>query len=115
MYKGNMLLKIVDDGKFRDIPIKQGEMFLLPPNTPHNPVRFADTVGIVIEQIRPKESIDRLRWYCQNCGEQVHEKSFHCVDLGTQLKKAVNAFKEDMEARTCKNCGTVCDVAPRKP
>ena len=56
-----MLLKVVDDGTFRDIPIHEGEMFLLPSNTPHNPVRFVDTVGIVIEQARPVGSIDRLR------------------------------------------------------
>jgi 3-hydroxyanthranilate 3,4-dioxygenase len=113
MYKGNMLLKTVDEGKFKDITIKEGEMFLLPPNTPHNPVRFANTVGIVIEQPRPAESLDRLRWYCQNCGEKVHEKSFHCTDLGTQIKEAVNAFKDSESDRTCKNCGTLCDVAPR--
>jgi 3-hydroxyanthranilate 3,4-dioxygenase len=108
-----MLLKVVeDDGAFRDIHINQGEMFLLPPNTPHNPVRFADTVGIVLEQPRPADSVDRMRWYCQNCGEQVHEASFHCTDLGTQIKAAVDKFKDDLEARKCKNCGTVCDVAP---
>ncbi|KAF2869328.1 3-hydroxyanthranilate 3,4-dioxygenase [Massariosphaeria phaeospora] len=112
-YKGNMLLKIVDEGQFRDIHIDEGEMFLLPPNTPHNPVRYANTVGIVLEQHRPEESIDRLRWYCQNCGEKVHEASFHCTDLGTQIKDAVNAFKADKETRTCKNCGTLCDTAPK--
>jgi len=113
-HKGAMLLKIVDDGKFHDVHIKEGDMFLLPPNVPHNPVRFTDTVGIVIEQIRPPDSVDRLRWYCQHCQVQVHEASFHCVDLGTQLKEAISNFKEDKEARICKNCGTVCDTAPKK-
>ncbi|KAF2460101.1 3-hydroxyanthranilic acid dioxygenase-domain-containing protein [Lineolata rhizophorae] len=113
-YKGNMLLKTVDNGRFRDITIGEGEMFLLPPNTPHNPVRFADTVGVVLEQKRPPGSLDRLRWYCQNCGEKVHEAAFHCTNLGTQIKEAVNRFKEDREARMCKKCGEICDVAPRK-
>jgi 3-hydroxyanthranilate 3,4-dioxygenase len=109
-----MLLKVVDNDQFRDVHINEGEIFLLPPNIPHNPVRFADTVGVVIEQIRPPESIDRLRWYCQNCKHQVYEASFHCVDLGTQLKEAINEFKADTKARTCKNCGTLCDTAPKK-
>ncbi|KAF1814017.1 3-hydroxyanthranilic acid dioxygenase [Eremomyces bilateralis CBS 781.70] len=113
-YKGDMLLRTVDDGQFRDIPIREGDMFLLPPHVPHNPVRFADTVGIVIEQKRPAESIDRLRWYCQGCGERVHEKAFHCVDLGTQLKDAINDFAQDTEARTCGNCGELCDLTPRQ-
>lgn len=114
-YKGRMLLKTVEPttNEFRDIYINEGELFLLPGNTPHNPVRFADTVGVVIEQPRPPESVDRLRWYCQNCGTQVHEASFHCTDLGTQIKEAVNKFKEDTEARKCKSCGEVCDVAPK--
>lgn len=112
-YKGGMLLKVVDDGQFRDIRINEGEMFLLPPNTPHNPVRFSNTVGIVLEQRRPEESLDRLRWYCQSCGEKVHEAAFYCTDLGTQIKEAVNRFKADKEARTCKNCGTLCDTTPQ--
>jgi 3-hydroxyanthranilate 3,4-dioxygenase len=118
-HKGSMLLKIVDQSlpsaeQFRDIHIHEGDMFLLPPNTPHNPVRFKDTVGIVLEQKRPEGSLDRLRWYCQSCGEKVHEKAFHCTDLGTQIKEAVNAFKADEEARKCGKCGTICDTAPAK-
>ncbi|KAK0748046.1 3-hydroxyanthranilate 3,4-dioxygenase [Apiosordaria backusii] len=120
-YRGAMLLKVVDPSitspnnpadKFKDIIIRQGEMFLLPPNTPHNPVRFADTVGIVLEQKRPEGSIDRMRWYCQKCHEIVHEASFHCTDLGTQIKAAVEDFKESEEKRRCKKCGEVAGWKP---
>ena len=119
-YKGRMLLKVIDEdpapgqSAFQDIYINEGEMFLLPPNTPHNPVRFKDTVGIVLEQPRPKESIDRLRWYCQSCGERVHEASFHSTDLGIQIKDAVKRFEADANARKCPKCGTVCAVMPKE-
>lgn len=109
-----MLLKVVDAGEFRDIPILEGEMFLLPPSVPHNPVRFADTVGIVLEQPRPPGSKDRLRWYCQNDGELVYEVSFHCTDLGTQIKEAVNHFRDDEQNRRCKCCGKLVGMVPRE-
>jgi len=112
-YRGAMMLKVVDEGTFRDIIIGEGEMFLLPPNTPHNPVRFADTVGIVLEQHRPEKSMDRLRWYCTSCHEVVDEAAFHCTDLGTQIKEAVNGFKDSDERRRCKKCGTMADSAPK--
>lgn len=112
-YKGAMMLKVVDGTAFRDIIIREGEMFLLPPNTPHNPVRFADTVGIVLEQKRPADSIDRMRWYCASCKEVVHEAAFHCTDLGTQIKEAVERFKSDEATRKCKACGEVADWCPK--
>lgn len=108
-----MILKVVDEGQFRDIVIGEGEMFLLPPNTPHNPVRFADTVGIVLEQPRPEGSLDRLRWYCTNCKNVVDEAAFHCTDLGTQIKEAVNGFKDSEEKRKCKHCGVMAESAPK--
>ncbi|KAJ9157802.1 3-hydroxyanthranilate 3,4-dioxygenase [Pleurostoma richardsiae] len=112
-YKGAMMLKVVDGGAFRDIIIREGDMFLLPANTPHNPVRFANTVGVVLEQRRPETSIDRMRWYCQSCHEIVHEAAFHCTDLGTQIKAGVEAFKASEEKRRCKNCGELAEAAPK--
>lgn len=92
-------------------------------NTPHNPCRFADTVGIVIERVRPKGTVgkssnssyrspysllhadvppapsaDRLRWYCPNAAAHptphvIREVAFHCEDLGTQLKPLINVSR----------------------
>jgi len=124
-YKGSMILKVVDESipettpnsRFKDIIIEEGSMFLLPPLTPHNPVRFASTIGIVIEQIRPPTSLDRLRWYCPNtsCRQIVKEASFHCTDLGTQIKTAVEEFRVvGEEGRRCGVCGEVADVVPKE-
>ena len=34
----------------------------LPANTPHNPVRFADTIGLVVERVRPVKSKGNVLW-----------------------------------------------------
>ena len=82
-------------------------MFLLPGNIPHNPVRYADTVGIVIEKQRPAGHLDQLRWYCANCKAKVYEETFYVVDLGKQLKPVIEKFAADEALRKCKNCGHV--------
>ncbi|KAI1190062.1 3-hydroxyanthranilic acid dioxygenase [Nemania serpens] len=115
-HKGAMVLKVVEaDGSFRDVVIREGDMFLLPGDTPHNPVRFADTVGLVIEQRRPPDSLDRMRWYCQEpgCGAVVHEAAFHCTDLGTQIKAAIDKFMGSEANRTCGACGALANSVPR--
>ncbi|OJA19202.1 hypothetical protein AZE42_09852 [Rhizopogon vesiculosus] len=114
-YKGSMLLRVVDGDEFKDIKIDEGEMFLLPSNTPHNPVRFADTIGIVIEAARPETSHDSLQWYCRDPSHAkptiIHKETFHVTDLGTQLKPVIQRWMLTEELRKCKECGT---VAPAK-
>ncbi|CBQ70021.1 probable BNA1-3-hydroxyanthranilic acid dioxygenase [Sporisorium reilianum SRZ2] len=111
-YKGDMLLKVInEDGKFEDINIREGEMFMLPAHTPHSPVRFANTVGIVVERTRPEGSPDAMRWYCPN--KQAHgdtptlvkEVRFQCTDLGTQLKPIIEGWVNDEAGRKCGQCG----------
>jgi 3-hydroxyanthranilate 3,4-dioxygenase len=105
MIEGDMILKVVEDGEFRDIRIKEGEIFLLPSNIPHSPQRLADTVGLVIEHQRPEGVEDGLRWYCDDCGEILHEEWFYLTDIVGQLKKAIQDYWADDEKRTCDNCG----------
>jgi 3-hydroxyanthranilate 3,4-dioxygenase len=110
--EGDIVLRVREDGQPRDIPIRQGELFLLPPNTPHSPQRPANTVGLVIEQRRPENANDHMRWYCKKCGAVVHDAEFHLVDLGKQLKPIIEQFRASKELRTCKECGTVYEVNP---
>lgn len=110
MIEGDMVLKVVEedaDGAhhFRDITIREGEIFLLPAGVPHCPQRAADTVGLVIEHPRPEGVEDGLRWYCEGCGEVLHEEYFHLVDIVGQLKRAIEDFWADDEKRTCTHCG----------
>lgn len=91
--------------EFQDITIGEGQMFLLPGNTPHAPIRFPSTIGLVIERIRTIDHVDRLRWYCEECKELVYEESFHCADIVDQLKGIMERYAASVELRTCKSCG----------
>jgi 3-hydroxyanthranilate 3,4-dioxygenase len=108
--EGDIVLRIMENGKPRDIPIRQGEMFVLPANVPHSPQRPGGTVGLVLEQARPQEADDHLRWYCRQCGAVVHDAEFHLVDLGKQLKPIIEAFNSSPALRTCKACHTLFEV-----
>lgn len=104
---GDMVVRIMDpsDHQIKDISIREGEMFMLPPLVPHSPQRKADTVGLVIErQRRREEPEDILRWYCEKCQQIVYEESFFCTNLGTQLKPVIEAYFADPVKRTCKAC-----------
>jgi 3-hydroxyanthranilate 3,4-dioxygenase len=85
----------------------------MPANTPHNPVRYANTVGIVVEQDRPADADDAMRWYCPNCKTIVHESKFHLTDLGTQIKAAIEEYESDPANQTCKTCGTRVYARPQ--
>ena len=115
MLKGDMCLKVVDGGRFRDIPIREGECFLLPGRVPHSPQRLANTMGLVIERDRNASEIDALRWYCPKCRRLQHQDTFHCVDLGSQLAPVIRQYYSTEALRTCTACGTVDLPALQNP
>jgi 3-hydroxyanthranilate 3,4-dioxygenase len=106
--EGDIVVRIVDGlGQQRDIPIREGELFLLPPNVPHSPQRAAGTVGLVIERRRPRGEDDMLRFYCDRCNEVVYEEQFELCDISGQLKRMMEDFWSDATLRTCVHCGLV--------
>lgn len=109
--EGEMLLKTVQDGEFVDIPIREGEIYLLPPRVPHSPQRFKDTVGIVIERKRATHELDGFMWFCARCANKLHEEYLHVGDIVTDLPPVFARFYGNVDARTCKRCGA---VAPAK-
>lgn len=107
--EGDMELPIIKDGKVTNIPIKEGEIFLLPPRIPHSPQRGPNTVGLVIERIRKADELDFCLWYCENCQQQLHSAAFHLEDIVEQLPKLLDSYYADESLRTCSECGTIME------
>jgi 3-hydroxyanthranilate 3,4-dioxygenase len=104
--EGEMILAVVDEGEFKDIPIKAGEIFLLPPKMLHSPQRFADSIGLVVEQKRAQEQQDALFWFCPNCHQELYSEKFYLDDIETDLPVVFANFYDDPQNYTCDACGT---------
>lgn len=106
--EGDINLRILNSqGKFEDIPIKEGEIFLLPARVPHSPQRAANTVGLVIERRRRSEERDGLSWYCRQCSSKLYETFFHLQNIEVQLKEAFDIYYGNTDNYTCNNCGAI--------
>jgi len=109
--EGDIKLKIIDDGTPKTIEIKEGDMFLLPPKTPHSPQRPAHTVGLVIEKIREDKDNeqDAFMWFCESCGNKLYEEFAFVTDIVTQLPPIMNRFYGNKTLHTCSQCGAVME------
>lgn len=111
--EGDINLRIQENGQAVDIPIKQGEMFLLPARTPHSPGRPANTIGLVIEVKRTQEEKDGLMWFCDKCNTKLHDTYFVLNDIEKDFLPRFKDFYADENKRTCPNCGNVMEADPR--
>ena len=100
--------------KAKDVTIKEGDMFLLPSNIPHSPMRGANTVGLVIERVRKGTDLtDGLMWFCDECNHKLHEYRFPLEDIEHDFLSRFRAFYASEELRTCDNCGHIMETDPR--
>lgn len=111
--EGDMVLKIIDQGKQVDVAINQGDIYLLPAKVPHSPQRKENTVGLVIEYPRSKGMMDALEWYCEQCNSQLYREEFALGNIETDMPKIFDAYYSDDKKCTCSDCGTKMK-APKK-
>lgn len=103
MLRGDMLLKVVEHGKAKEVVIREGEVFLLPSRIPHSPQRKANTVGLVIERERTQQELDCMRFYLDDsCQEVLYERWLQCDDLTQKLANLLNEYMASEEHRTRK-------------
>ncbi|MFN5031490.1 MAG: 3-hydroxyanthranilate 3,4-dioxygenase [Flavobacteriia bacterium] len=112
--EGEITVRIQEDGKAKDIIIKEGDIFLLPGNTPHSPIRGENTIGLVIEKVRKgTDLVDGLMWFCDKCNNKLHEYRFPLVNIEHDFISRFREFYGSEEKRTCSDCGHVMEVDPR--
>ncbi len=103
--EGELLLRTQQNNQVVEYPIKAGEVFLLPPKVPHSPVRFANSIGLVVEQVRRPEDTDGLMWFCESCNHKLYEEFFPLRDIENDFGSVFNRFLSNEKLRTCDNCG----------
>jgi len=106
--EGNMVLKIYDGDEFYDVPIRQGEIFLLPPHVRHSPQRPEEgSIGLVVEPKRQEGDLDAIEWYCFECGSLVHRSEMQLKSIVDDLPPVNEKFYGSVEDRTCAKCQAV--------
>ncbi|AMA73460.1 3-hydroxyanthranilate 3,4-dioxygenase [Aneurinibacillus thermoaerophilus] len=106
--KGDCYVEVMNsEGKREVVTVKEGEMFLLPPNVPHSPHRVSNTIGIVIERSRAEGELEDFIWFCDQCNHEMHRVTVQLTNIEIQVKEAINGFNNNLDLRTCKNCGYV--------
>jgi len=105
---GDMVLKIAENGEIFDVPIREGEVFFLPPHARHSPQRpMEGSVGLVVEGTRREADFDGFEWFCFGCGALVHRVEVQVTDIVKDLPPLFSAFYGDEDKRTCPSCGEV--------
>ncbi|TXI08686.1 MAG: 3-hydroxyanthranilate 3,4-dioxygenase [Rhizobium sp.] len=106
--KGDMVLKLYDGKEFYDVPIREGDVFLLPAHVRHSPQRPQEgSIGLVIEAEREEGALDAVEWYCFECTTLVHRAEVDLESIVDDLPPLYAKFYADEKLRTCPKCGTI--------
>ncbi|MFK0573705.1 3-hydroxyanthranilate 3,4-dioxygenase [Endozoicomonas sp.] len=109
--EGEMVLKVIVDNEsereFKDIPIRAGDIFLLPGTVLHSPQREPGSIGMVVEQKRQPGQKDGLHWFCPQCHHPLYHETFMLEDIERDMPVIFDRFYGSASHCTCSECGTV--------
>ncbi len=108
--EGTLTLRTMQDGVPLDYQVGPGEVFLLPAGIPHSPQRPAGSIGLVVERRRQAGEQDGFQWYCPACHGLLYAEYFTLEDIEAQFPPVFARLHANLQARTCRDCGTVLDV-----
>jgi 3-hydroxyanthranilate 3,4-dioxygenase len=112
--EGQIEVHIQEDDQKKTMKLGPGDMYLHPAKVPHSPVRYENSIGLVIERKRKNLDMnDGLLWFCDNCNHKLHEVYFPLNDIEKDFLKHFKHFYANEELRTCNNCGTVMPTDKR--
>jgi 3-hydroxyanthranilate 3,4-dioxygenase len=80
--KGDIVVRILEGGVIKDVPIREGE------------------------RRRPPGETEHQQFYCDNCSALVYDKEFDCKDIVEHFAQSMEEFWADPDLSTCKKCGT---------
>ena len=104
--KGNMFVRVVEEGVIRDVPVDEGNIMLMPAGLPHSPQRpEPGSIGLVVECRRPEGVTDGFEWYCENCVTPVHRCDLLLENFGTERNRLFGQYYDQVAPGTCPNCG----------
>lgn len=112
--EGEITVKIQEDGAARNVDLGPGDMFLLPAQVPHSPIRKENSIGLVVERKRDEtDHQDGLMWFCDNCNQKLHDTYFKLHDIEKDFLPRFKEFYTSEELRKCSNCGEVMEEDER--
>ena len=91
-------------GQIIDIPIAEGEVFMLKGGIPHSPQRLSGSIGLVVEKARSPTERDGLQWYCEQCCHKLYEEFFPLTDIETQFGAVFERYYSGGHGH-CPHCG----------
>ncbi|HNP17976.1 MAG TPA: 3-hydroxyanthranilate 3,4-dioxygenase [Fulvivirga sp.] len=111
--EGDITVKIQEDGKAVEVPIKAGDIYLHPAKVPHSPIRPANSVGLVIERKREAHHTDGLMWFCDNCNNKLHDTYFKLTNIENDFIPRFREFYGSEKMRTCTKCNHTMETDKR--